>query len=259
MIIYTGNGPLVFVGLLIVFGVFVPVVVFTQWLGTHPALSVLRMLGFLVGCGIAGQWCWRSGRKWNKDGNLHTVYDIPFQHFAFVYWGFGLIMAIWVTVGWINRPVEPGQVPPSIDSASADSWTTYTSPDARVRFDYPSSMKIIVRPRKDADDPHLGLSAVTPDESIQLTLLLRLSDDPMPGYCERMLDTLVNADTKAVTKRQDISLGNGRGFRQEFREEMRGQAPVEYIAVALEARPAYVHFTCGYTVSSKAEHRPVCE
>jgi hypothetical protein len=137
----------------------------------------------------------------------------------------------------------------------APSWATYTSPDSRVRFDYPSHLEIRVRPPEDDDAPHLALSGCTRDESVQLTLVMRLSDDPMPEYCTRMMDGLADAHTRAVTPRQTISLGGGRGFRQEFRE-VKG-TPVELIAVALDARPAYVHMTCGYT--SPAELRSVCE
>jgi hypothetical protein len=150
------------------------------------------------------------------------------------------------------RPVLPGQPTPG-----ADSWTTYTSPDSRVRFDHPSHMKVRVRPRGDASAPYLALSGSTPDDSIQVTFLLRLSDDPLPDYCTRMMAVLADAHTRPVTAREAISLGGGQGFRQEFREA-RG-APVEFIAVALEARPAYVHMTCGYPETSRAELRPVCE
>jgi hypothetical protein len=139
----------------------------------------------------------------------------------------------------------------------ADSWTTYTSPDARVRFDHSSQLEIRVRSRGDASAPHLALTGSTPDESVQVTLVMRLSDDPLPNYCTRMMDGLADAHTRAITSRQTISLAGGRGFRQEFREA--GAPPVELIAVALDAQPVYIHLTCGYTEMGRAELRPVCE
>jgi hypothetical protein len=162
-------------------------------------------------------------------------------------------LALLVAVG-CSLPASPGPVAPS-----ADSWTTYTSPDGRVQFDHPASLQFIVRPRQQADDPQLALTASAPDESIQLTLLMRVSDDLDSEYCKQMMSNLVNGNTRAISERQNITVGNARGIRQEFREEIRGQPPVELIAVALEARPAYVHFTCGYPASNKAALRPVCE
>ena len=168
-----------------------------------------------------------------------------------------ILVVAWVLAAVIfigcRRPSQPSQSTPG-----ADSWTTYISPDERVRFDYPSNMRVIVRPRKDERDPDLALSATTPDESIQLTLVRRLSNDLLPNYCQLMMDSLLDENTRAVTAPRDISLANGRGIRQEFRE-VGGAAPIEIIAVALEAGPAYTHLTCGYAEKSRAELRPMCE
>lgn len=88
MIVYTGDGPQVFAPLLVVFGG--PLVVFlvgTPLIG--PGL-VLRSLGgilFFGGLALSGSWCWRRGRRMNAHGTWHTVYFIPFQYFAFAYWG----------------------------------------------------------------------------------------------------------------------------------------------------------------------------
>jgi hypothetical protein len=136
----------------------------------------------------------------------------------------------------------------------APSWSTYTSPDARVQFDYPSHLELRVRPPQYDDAPQVALSGGTRDDSVQLTLVMRHTDEPMPKYCTQMMDGLTDTHTRPITARQTISLGGGRGFRQEFREEK--GTPVQLIAVALDARPVYVHMTCGYT---NPELRPLCE
>jgi len=140
----------------------------------------------------------------------------------------------------------------------AGEWATYTSPDKHVSFEYPSSLKLTVRPRQDESDPHLALFMVSPDESIGLTLMLRVSSEPLLGYCEEMIASCLDANTIATTKCGQISLGGGQGFRQEFRSG-RGWLANEFVAVALEAQPAYVHFTCDYKVQNKQKLRPICE
>lgn len=88
MIVYTGDGPLVFAPLLVVFGG--PVVVA---LVGRPLIGdglVLRSLLGVLALGslaLSGSWCWRRGRRLNASGTRHTVYFIPFQYFAFAYWG----------------------------------------------------------------------------------------------------------------------------------------------------------------------------
>jgi hypothetical protein len=70
---------------------FLPVCSAHQMYGPSPVLSVLRWLSFLVGTSIAGIWCWKAGRKRNRDRIAHTLYGIPFEHWAFAYWAFGLV------------------------------------------------------------------------------------------------------------------------------------------------------------------------
>lgn len=105
MIVYTGNGPLVFAAALIVIVVGLPCALLEKWYGPHPALGALRLMGFLAGLTLAGLWCWIYGRRWNKEATLHTVYGIPFQYFAFVYWGFGLFCAGIVAWKWVTEVV----------------------------------------------------------------------------------------------------------------------------------------------------------
>jgi len=137
-------------------------------------------------------------------------------------------------------------------------WATYTSPDKHVSFDYPTSLKLTVRPRQVESDPHLALFMVSPDESLGLTLMLRISSEPLPGYCADMMASCLDANTTAITKCEPISLGGGQGFRQEFRSGS-GWLTNEFVAVALEAQPAYVHFTCDYKVQNKQQLQPICE
>jgi hypothetical protein len=137
-------------------------------------------------------------------------------------------------------------------------WATYTSPDQLVSFEYPVGMNLTVRPRLGPDDPHLALSLVSPDETLDVTLLLRLSVDELPDYCQHMIESSLDANTKAMTECEPISLGEGKGLRQEFRSGHGSQA-VEFIAVALAAEPAYVAFSCGYLARNKQELRPICE
>jgi hypothetical protein len=99
---------------------------------------------------------------------------------------------------------------------------------------------------------------VSPDESLGLTLMLRISSEPLPGYCQDMMASCLDANTTAITKCEPISLGGGQGFRQEFQSGS-GWLANEFVAVALEAQPAYVHFTCDYKVQNKQNLRPICE
>jgi hypothetical protein len=137
-------------------------------------------------------------------------------------------------------------------------WETYTSPDGMVSFEHPSNLQLTVRPPREADDPQLALIMESPNQSLGITLVLRLSDEPLPGYCQAMMDTCLDTATRSATERETISAGSAQGLRQEFREGV-GRLAQEYIAVALEARPAYVHFTASYDAANKQSLRPICE
>src|SRR5262245_55435888 len=101
MIVYTGNGPMAFAAVLIVVVLALPFGLLDNWYGPHPVLAALRTAAFLTGFALAGLWCWKYGRRWNKEANLHTVYGIPLQHFAFAYWGFGIFLAGSLVWDWI--------------------------------------------------------------------------------------------------------------------------------------------------------------
>jgi hypothetical protein len=102
MIVYTGNGPMAFAAVLIVIVLAVPCVLLDNWYGPHPVLTALRTGGILTGLALAGLWCWKIGRRWNRDANLHTVYGIPLQYFAFAYWGFGVYLAVTLALKWFG-------------------------------------------------------------------------------------------------------------------------------------------------------------
>jgi hypothetical protein len=153
--------------------------------------------------------------------------------------------------------VPPGRVAGRVRPAP-DPWVTFVSADGRVRFDHPAVLPITERPRRDADDPQLALHGTTPGEEIQFTLVLRVSEAPMPGYCRRMVDDMAAGGDVAVTELRSIELGGGRGYRREFRERG-GADSAEYIAAAVEAGAVYVHLTAGYPAGRRAELRPVCE
>jgi hypothetical protein len=138
-------------------------------------------------------------------------------------------------------------------------WQTYTSPDGRVSFEHPANFKLNIVPRKSADDPQLALSLVSPDGSTDITLILRVSDEVRSDYCAYMHDmTLRHPNTRSITERERISRGAAEGLRQEFREGS-GWTAREFIALALEAQPVHVHFTCGYTPRNTQNLRPICQ
>jgi hypothetical protein len=86
--VYTGDGPQAFAPLLVVFGGPVLVVLVGEPL-IGPGLVIRSLIGILVlgSLALSGSWCWRRGRRPNAHDTQHTVYSIPFQHFAFGYWG----------------------------------------------------------------------------------------------------------------------------------------------------------------------------
>ena len=94
MIVYTGDGPQVFAPLLVVFGGPVLVVLVGEPL-IGPGLVIRSLVGVLgfSSLALSGSWCWRRGRRLNAHGTRHTVYFIPFQYFAFGYWGALLALA----------------------------------------------------------------------------------------------------------------------------------------------------------------------
>lgn len=94
MIVYTGDGPQVFAPLFVVIGGPVIVVLLGEPLiGPGPVLRSLMWALFLGSLALSGSWCWRRGRRMNAHGTRHTVYFVPFQYFAFVYWGALLVAA----------------------------------------------------------------------------------------------------------------------------------------------------------------------
>lgn len=163
-------------------------------------------------------------------------------------------MVVLVLVMGCRKQTGPTQLETKTE---IDSWKTYVSPGGNVQFEYPSNLMITHRPRKDDRDPQVALFATNANESIQITLVLRLSEDNLPNWCNDLMDTGPDQNTRFVTERKSINLGSGKGYRQELREG-EGADQFEYISVALEAKPVYVHFTSGYMMR-KADLRPICE
>ncbi|MCI0358119.1 MAG: hypothetical protein L0211_06535 [Planctomycetaceae bacterium] len=139
-----------------------------------------------------------------------------------------------------------------------NTWTTYTSPDKRVSFAHPSNLEVTVRMRHDADEPALALFMSSSDESLELTLVMRISDVPLPDYCESMVDACLDSNTTATSKREPVLLGGAAGFRQEFRSGS-GALADEFVSLALQAKDVYVIFTCSHSAVRRGELKPICE
>lgn len=163
-----------------------------------------------------------------------------------------IIVVASVVIG-CDRPNTPGKA-----TAKAPPWKKYSSPEGHVTFEYPADITISHRQRKDQDDPDVALHANNREQSIEITLLFRFSEQPMSYFCKDMMDSCIDPKTIAISERKNIVLGNGRGLQQEFRES-NGPATIEYICVALEHKSIYVHFTSGYRANKKADLRAICE
>jgi hypothetical protein len=88
VIFYTGDGPEAFAPLFVVIGG--PMIFFlvgTPLIGHGLVLRSLGGILFLGSLALSGSWCWRRGWRLNAHGTRHTMYFIPFQYFAFAYWG----------------------------------------------------------------------------------------------------------------------------------------------------------------------------
>ena len=103
-VIWQGRGPIALVALIIPMALMtIGLLVFSHLEDISPLMKVLWVGAPLVlGCLIAGGICHRWGRRLNKDQNLHTLYYIPLQHWAFIYWGIALGGIILVVIGLIR-------------------------------------------------------------------------------------------------------------------------------------------------------------
>lgn len=149
--------------------------------------------------------------------------------------------------------VSQGQTP-----FQAERWTTYTSPDKRVSFEYPSNLNLTVLPRQDESEPQLALLMSSSDESLGLTLVMRISDEPMSDYCQYMLKTCADSNTTATSPPEAMSLNGAEGFRQEFRSGS-GILADNFVALALESESVYVIFSCSHRAVRRGELEPICQ
>jgi len=139
-----------------------------------------------------------------------------------------------------------------------DKWATYTSPDGRVSFEHPANLDVQVRPRRDEIDPDLALFMSSGDQAFGLTLVVRISPEPMPDYERSMLDSLADGSTVATTKPEEIELNGAKGLRQEFKSGTSLLAD-DLIVVGLRKEPVYVSFSCNCRSTRRDELREACQ
>lgn len=147
---------------------------------------------------------------------------------------------------------------PAQTSFEGQAWTTYTSPDKRVSFEYPSNLNLTVRPRQDPLDPQLALIMESPDQSLGLTLMMRDLEEPDPDWCRDMMDACLDDNTVATTPRESVTRGLAKGLRQEFKSG-NGILAHDLTGLALTTDSVCVHFTCNYRKVRASELRPICQ
>jgi hypothetical protein len=139
----------------------------------------------------------------------------------------------------------------------ADEWATYTSPDKRVSFEYPSDLNLTIRPRQDETDPQLALMMESPDRSLGLTLVMRVLERPDPDYCQYMLKAFLDDNTIATSPSESVTRGRATGFRQEFKSG-NGVLAGDLVGLVLQDDLICVHFSCSYGRMRAGELRPIC-
>ena len=147
---------------------------------------------------------------------------------------------------------------PGKTSFEGQEWTTYTSPDQRVTFEYPSNLNLTVRPRQGPDDPQLALMMESPDRSLGLTLMMRILERPDPEYCQYMLAALLDDNTVATSRSEPVTRASAKGFRQEFKSGS-GILADDLVGLVLQDDLVCVHFSCSYGRMRADELRPICD
>ena len=147
---------------------------------------------------------------------------------------------------------------PTQTSFEGQAWATYKSPDKRVSFEYPSNLKLTVRPRQDPLEPQLALIMESPDQSLGLTLMMRVLEEPDPDWCQSMMDACLDDNTIATTPRESVTRGLAKGLRQEFKSGS-GILADDLAGLALTTDSVCVHFTCNYRKVRASELRPICQ
>jgi hypothetical protein len=87
-ITWQGRGPIALIALIIPMALMtIGLLVFLRLEEIGPlAKATLVCAPMVVGSVLAGGVCYRYGRRLNKDQNIHTLYGIPLQHWALIYW-----------------------------------------------------------------------------------------------------------------------------------------------------------------------------
>jgi hypothetical protein len=147
---------------------------------------------------------------------------------------------------------------PARTSFEGQTWATYTSPDQRVTFEYPSNLNLTIRPRQSPDEPQLALMMESPDQSLGLTLVMRILERPDPDYCQYMLAALLDDNTVATSQSEPVTRGNAQGFRQEFKSGS-GILAGDLVGLVLQDDLVCVNFSCSYGRMRADELRPICQ
>jgi hypothetical protein len=87
-------------GLLGIIALFLPLASCVGFLEAWPGLAFLFAGLTLFGGGIV---CRYFGRRWNRIGNEHTLYNVPLQVWGWIYIAVGGLMAVVGIVGAIRK------------------------------------------------------------------------------------------------------------------------------------------------------------
>jgi MFS family permease len=105
LIIWQGRGPIALIALaipmaLVTIGLFVSLRIEDL---SRRAIAAWVFTPLVVGSVLAGMVCLRYGRRLNKDRNLHSLYGIPLQHWALIYWGVAALGIVGFVIGLIHN------------------------------------------------------------------------------------------------------------------------------------------------------------
>lgn len=104
LVVWQGRGPIALVALMIPMALMtIGLLIFSRLEDITPPAKCALVIGpLVVGCLLAGGICYRWGRRLNVNQNSHTLYGIPLQHWALIYWGVavaGIILILVVLSG----------------------------------------------------------------------------------------------------------------------------------------------------------------
>lgn len=156
-------------------------------------------------------------------------------------------------------------------------WTTYTSPDGRVRFEHPTGMRTVPHPkftevqqsgfymRSQSGDRYnfipdataSGFMLFGPEDSMMMTFIMCHSDKPIPNFCKRAVEELKGGIIKPITPLGTLELGNGTGYGQKF-QGTENSTIVEMTGICVQLGPTYVHMLTGFPVDRRQESEEIC-